>query len=326
MPRQVRFTDIHRRRFVLLLGLAALLLAGLFTAETAFPHGKEIAVGSGKRGPVKLTPAQQQKLGLKLASAAVRPLPEVLQLNGEVQLLPGRQADASPRISGQVTALYVKLGDSVRAGQRLARVQSRLVGNPPPSVDIVAPTSGVVDAVNVSLGQSVEPGTALLHLSDRSEVDVIARVYEEDLGKVRVGQQASVRTLSYPDTAFQGVASLIGPSLDPDSRTVELWIRLANPEGLLKPHMFARAGLALRENPSVLAVPVAAVIEANGEKFVFVRQKGAFERVDLGTGTSDGQYLEVTKGLVPGDEVVTQGNREVYTLWLTGGVLAQEDD
>ncbi|MEO7156977.1 MAG: efflux RND transporter periplasmic adaptor subunit, partial [Vicinamibacterales bacterium] len=89
---------------------------------------------------------------------------------------------------------------------------------------------------------------------------------------------------------------------------------------LLKPNLFARVGVVLRQLDGGLTVPTAAIIEANGEKFVFVKRKGQFVRIDIKTGTSDAKYTEVTDGLVPGDEVVTQGNRQVYTVWLTGGV------
>lgn len=326
----MRFPNFHSvpRAFSLAIGAAgvATVLLGLAGMPEVLAHGEQITVGGGAKGPVHLSQAQQQTLDLKLATAALRPLPERLQLNGEVRLLAGRQAEASTRISGQVTALYANPGDTVRAGQRLARVQSRLVGNPPPSVDIAAPMSGVVDAVDVSLGQAVEPATALVRISDRSQVDIVARVYEEDLGKVRTGQSANVRTLSYPDRVFSGRIDQVGATLDPQSRTVDVRIRLANTDGVLKPNMFARAGIVLRENAAVLTVPSAAILEANGEQFVFVRDKGDYERVDIHTGASDGQFTEVSDGLVPGDDVVTQGNREIYTLWLTGGVLKEEDD
>jgi cobalt-zinc-cadmium efflux system membrane fusion protein len=301
-----------------LLGLM-LFLIGFTTVSPAFAHGGEIEIGGGgAKGPVSLSEAQQKAIGLQLVAADLRPLSELLNLNGEVRLLPGRQADVSTRISGQVKELYANLGDTVKAGQRLARVQSRLVGDPPPSVDVSASMSGVVDALNVSLGQSVEPTTVLYRISDRSQVNVIARVYEEDLGKVKLGQDARVHMLSYPDKVFSGKVILVGPSLDPQSRTVEVWIRLANPDGLLKPNLFARAGVVLKQNEAALTIPNAAVIEANGEKFVFVRQSGKYDRVEITTGTADDQFTEVTDGLVPGDEVVTQGNRQIYTLWLTG--------
>ena len=299
-----------------------LALSGITCTIQAFAHGGEIEVGGGAKGPVSLSDAQQKAINLQQVAADLRPLSELLNLNGEVRLLPGRQADVSTRISGQIKALYANLGDTVKVGQKLARVQSRLVGDPPPSVEVMAPMTGVVDALNVALGQSVEPTTVLYRISDRSQVNVVARVYEEDLGKVKLGQDARVHTLSYPDKTFSGKVTLVGPSLDPLSRTVEVWIRLTNPDGLLKPNLFARASVVLKQNDAALAIPSAAIIEANGEKFVFVRQNGKFDRVEITVGTSDDQYTEVTDGLVPGDEVVTQGNRQVYTLWLTGGKMA----
>jgi cobalt-zinc-cadmium efflux system membrane fusion protein len=309
------------------LSLAVMALAGLVHITPAFAHGEQIKVGGGAKGPVTLTAAQQQALDLKLEAASLRPLSEVLHLNGEVRPIAGREAEVSTRISGQVTRLYATLGQAVRAGQPLARVQSRLVGDPPPSVDIVAPMGGVIDEQTAILGQSVEPATRLFHLRDSTQFNIVARVYEEDLGKVAVGQEANVRLLSYPDRTLAGSIALIGPSLDPQSRTVEVWVKLANGEALLKPNLFARVGVILRHNGAALSVPTAAIIQANGEKFVFVRQKGAFDRIDIGTGASDDTYTEVTDGLVPGDEVVTQGNREIYTVWLTGGVpLHDEDD
>lgn len=321
----LRSTRTTRRAAIAVAGLA-IALGGLTGAPPAYSHGDQIEVGGGARGPVHLTEMQQKKLDVKLAAADLRPLSDLLYLNGEVRLLPGRQADVSTRISGQVTALYANLGDTVRAGQRLARVQSRLVGNPPPSVDITAPRGGVIDALDVSLGQAVEPSTVLYRIGDRSQVNVVARVYEEDLGKVALGQEADVRTLSYPDRLFAGKITLIGPSLDPDTRTVDVWIGLANPDGMLKPNLFARAGIVLRQNAATLAVPTAAIIEANGEKFVFVRQKGEYARVEITTGSHDEQFTEVSDGLVPGDQVVTQGNREIYTLWLTGAASKGGDE
>ena len=310
LPRMTRLT-------IGLLGLAGMSLA--------FAHGGQIEVGGGAKGPVHLTAVQQKMLGLKLEAATLRPLSELLNLNGEVRPLPGRQAQVSTRISGQVKEIYTALGNRVSVGQRLARVQSRLVGDPPPSVDVSAPMSGIVDVVSVTVGQSVEPTTVMFHIQNSTAVNVVAKVYEEDLGKIQIGQDANVKLLSYPDRMFSGKVGLIGPSLDPLSRTVDVWVTLPNTEGLLKPNLFARVGVVLKQNAATLAVPNAAIIEANGEKFVFVQQKGAYARVDVTTGSSDDKYTEITEGLVPGDEVVTQGNRQVYTVWLTGGTPAKSE-
>ncbi len=292
---------------------------------TAYAHGDQIEVGESAKGPVSLSAAQAKAIGLTLVTADLRPLANLLTLNGEMQLLPDHQAQVSTRISGQVTALYVQLGDRVKAGQRMARVQARLVGDPPPSVDVSSPTAGVIDALNIAVGQSVEPATTLFHVSDRSQMNLVARVYEEDLGKIKLGQDARIHTLSYPDRVFMGKVTLISLALDAASRTAQVWFRLANPDGLLKPNLFAKAAVVLKKNEAALAVPNVAIIEANGEKFVFVKQGNKYNRVEITTGLVDDEYSEVTDSLVPGDEVATQGNRQLYTIWLTGGKLPAGD-
>ncbi len=293
--------------------------------EIGFAHGEEIKLGGATRGSVSLTAAQTKALGLELEQAKRRPIADLLKVNGEVQALPDEQADVSLRISGRVDAVYVNLGDHVRKGDKLALIQSRTVGNPPPTVVVRAPMDGVIDARNIIAGQAVEPNTALFHLSNRTRMRVVGRVYEEDLEKVHAGQKAYVQLLAYPDKTFTGIVSLVGPTLDPDTRTVPIWIVLDNKQGLLRPNLFARADIVLHYSQAVLTVPNAAILEANGEKFVFVREAGKYRRMVVTVGASDDEYTAIDSQLVPGDEVVTQGARELYTLWLTGGQLKAED-
>lgn len=286
----------------------------------SFAHGGNIEVSEGgTKGPVHLTPEQARMLDIKVVQATHRPMAQLLGLNGQIQLLPDAQADVSIRISGSVTAIDVNLGDSVKAGQRLATVQSRLVGNPPPSVAVNAPIAGIIDARNINLGQAVEPNTVLFHISNRDKLLVIAQVYEEDLGKVKVGQEVNIHALSYPKQTFPGQVTLIEPNLDPMTRTVNLRITLDNKEGLLKPGMFVRANVILTHNKAALTVPNAALLQADNQQFVFVQNGDTYKRVNVKVGAVEDDYSEITEGLVPGDLVVTQGNRELYTLWLSGG-------
>lgn len=300
-----------------------MLQVGLFLSMACFnvvakAHGDEIDVGTGAKGPVHLSQEQATLLQLQVAKAATRPLAKLLTLNGQIDLLPNAQADVGVRISGSVTALDVNLGDTVKAGQRLATIQSRLIGDPPPSVAVYAPVSGIIDARNVNLGQAVEPNTVLFHISNRDSLLVIAKVYEEDLGKVALGQNVIIHVLSYPAQVFHGQVVLIEPNLDVLTRTVNVRIAVDNQENYLKPGMFVRANLVLSKNDEALAIPNDALLEANGEYFVFVRRGTVYYHVEVGLGIRDDDYTEITTGLVPGDEVVTQGNREIYTVWLTG--------
>jgi cobalt-zinc-cadmium efflux system membrane fusion protein len=282
--------------------------------------GDEVEVSNGgPRGPVSLTEDQVKALSLKFVQADLRPIAQLLGVNGNVAVLPDAQTQVSLRISGNVQAVYVNLGDSVRAGQELALIESRTVGNPPPTVVVPAPADGIVDARNITVGQSVEPNSTLFHLSDRSRMRVIGKVYEEDIGQVHVGQPAFVKLLAYPNELLSGTIGFIGPTLDPETRTVDVWILLDNKQGLLKPNLFAHVNIVLGENKAALTVPNGAILEANGEKFVFVHEGDKYDRVDITIGVADDQYSEVKSGIVPGDEVVTQGARQIYTLWLTGG-------
>ncbi|WP_028372123.1 efflux RND transporter periplasmic adaptor subunit [Legionella lansingensis] len=302
-----------------------LLITALHTL-TAFAHGEKIEISDKPRGPVYLTKAQEKIIDLKLAKVSERPLAQLLTLNGEIQLLPNEQADVTVRISGNVSALYANLGDQVKKGQPLVKIQSRLIGDPPPSIIINSPMTGVIDARNISLGQAVEPNTTLFHISNRNRVIALAQVYEEDLEKVVVGQTAYVHVLSYPKKTFPGKVILIEPNLNSVTRTVNVQIILDNQGNLLKPGMFARAQIVLQESKNALTVPNAGILEGNDEKFVFRSQGNKFERIVVKTGMSDEFYTEILTGLAVGDEIVIQGNRQLYTLWLTGSSSPAKED
>jgi len=315
-----------RSSFANTLIVAATIIIVTTPSLRVFAHGGQIEVNEGgPRGPVSLTDIQIKSLGLQTAQADFRPIASLLRTNGQLAVLPDKEAEVSLRINGSIEAVFANIGDTVRAGQKLALVQSRIVGNPPPTVDVTAPISGVVDGRNVVNGQSVEPNSVLFHLSDLTRMRMVTRVYEEDLARVHPGQKAYVKLLAYPDELFDGVVSLVGPTLDPDTRTVEVWVLLDNDRGLLKPNLFGQADIVLSRNDAALTVPTTSVLEANEEKFVFVRDGNKFDRVEVELGAADDQYVEVKSGLVPGDEVVTLGARELYTLWLTGGKIQAED-
>jgi multidrug efflux pump subunit AcrA (membrane-fusion protein) len=295
-----------------------------FAAELR-AHGETLKTGSGGGGPVHLTKAQQGAIGLKTVSADLRDLSYVLLVKGSVMSDPARQAFVTTRIEGRVQKLHVRLGDPVRAGQAVLDVQSRQFGDPPPIVSVTAPISGVIDERNVVLGEAVNPEKNLLHIVDLSTVIVQAQVYEEDIGKIALNQIARVHLLAYPESTFPGKITYLGQRLDPEKRTLPVWITVKNSGNRMKPEMFATAAVILSTSKDSLTVPKAAVLEEGGEKFVFLQNGEKFDRVDIATGLEDDLFVEVKDGLVPGDLVVTDGKRELYTSWLTGGPETKDD-
>lgn len=301
------------------LRLAALFFVSVGVTLLLFAHGGQIETGGGGGGPVTLSKVQQESIGLTTATADFRSIDTVLALNGSVKVDPDRHAHMTTRISGRVEELFARVGDHVEKGGKLAVIQSRQLGDPPPQVTVTAPVGGVINQRAVALGDAVDPNTELFDIVDLSKVIVVAQVYEEDIGRVKLGQSARIVALSYPNLTFKGRVTFIGLELDPDTRTLPVWLEVDNPEGRLRTDMFVKATLLLAENTDVLSVPKPAVLEEGGEKFVFVRTGDTFDRVDIQTGAEDDRDVEVKDGLVPGDEVVTQGERELYTAWLTGG-------
>lgn len=298
--------------------VVAIAVLCLVTPQRLFAHGEQIEIGSGG-GPVKLTKEQQAAIGLKTVKAEFRDIDAMLMLNGKVKLDPNLHAHVSTRIEGRIEKLYANVGDRVEKGQKLAEIQSRQIGNPPPVVTIEAIVGGVINERSVTLGESVEPNKELFHIIDLSEVIVEAEVYEEDIGKVKLDQIARIRVLGYPDDVFEGKITFIGAELDPEKRTLPVWIWVKNPDGKLRPDMFAKAAVVLARSEGVLAVPKEAILEAKGEKFVLAQTGDTFNRMDVKTGVEDDRFVEIQEGLVPDDVVVTIGKREVYTTWLMGG-------
>lgn len=291
----------------------------LFLPFTAYGHGEQLSTGGGGGGPVRLSKPQQQAIGLKIAAADLRNIERILMIKGTVKLDPNRQAFVTTRIEGRIHKMYANLGDFVRSGQTVVDVQSRQFGDPPPVVPIPSPISGIVDQRNVVLGESVNPDKNLLHVVDVSTLIVQAEVYEEDIAKIGMNQTARVHLLAYPDETFTGKITYIGQAIDPQRRTLPAWITVRNTKNKIKPEMFGNVALILSKQEGVLTVPKSAILEAGGEKFVFIQSGDEFKRADVVTGLEDDQYVEIKDGLIPDDKVVTDGKREIYTAWLTGG-------
>jgi multidrug efflux pump subunit AcrA (membrane-fusion protein) len=316
-----------RRRRVWPHAVLAIVAALLGWARLAGAHGEQLATGKGGGGPVTLTADQREAIGLETVAADFRDIDTVLPLNAFVAHDPNRHVFVSTRIDGKVESILVNVGDRVSRGQKLAVIQSRQIGEPPPTITVTSPIAGVVDDRLVAPGEAIEPNKALFHIADLSQVIVVADAYEEDVRKIALGQDVRVHALAYPGEPFTGTVSFLGQQLDPEKRTLPVWITVANPDSRLKPGMSAKAVLVLKRSGGVLSVPAEALVDAGGERFVFVDGGGKLTRVDVRTGAADDRFVEILDGLVPGDLVVTQGTREVYATWLTGGAVpAHEPD
>ncbi|AGY59525.1 RND family efflux transporter MFP subunit [Gloeobacter kilaueensis JS1] len=170
-------------------------------------------------------------------------------------------------------------------------------------------TDGRIIQRKARVGQVVQPGEALFSISDLSEVWVVLKVFQSELGRLRVGDSVrfTVRGLSNRDV--NGRVVRISEALDPQTRTADVRVVIPNRGRQLKPGMLVQAevdlGSASRE---VLAIPDKALYEVAGKQIVFVRESATrFRPRSVTVGSRAGQYVEVRSGLKPGDAIVVEG-------------------
>jgi Cu(I)/Ag(I) efflux system membrane fusion protein len=173
----------------------------------------------------------------------------------------------------------------------------------------LAPVSGIVLEKKAVQGMRFQAGDALYQIADLSTVWLIADVAVQDIGQVSVGTRAEVSSESYPDTHFSGKVSFIYPTINAGTRTVPVRVELANPQGLLKPSMFASVALDSAVGGAVLTVPTSAVIDSGTRQVVLIRlAEGRFEPRLIKPGARSDEYVEVLAGIAAGEQVVTSAN------------------
>jgi multidrug efflux pump subunit AcrA (membrane-fusion protein) len=300
----------------LALATSALLLLGAARLFAHAGHDKapgEEGEGAGT-GPIQITAEAKTNLGIKVEEAQVQTLEKTFIAIGQIEAIPSKSAAVTSRISGRVVDIKAVEGQSVKRGDPVIEIESRQVGNPPPRVQYPAPIDGIVTRRDVLPNGAVEPDKNLLEIVDLSEVYAEGQVFEGQVSQVKVGQKVRVAVESFPDLKFDGTVDLVSGVLDPQTRTLRIWVRVANPEAKLRPNMRATLHIVTDSAEEVVAIPHSAILGEAGNLFAFVQtdeQGLIYERKSVVTGIKDDQYVEIIEGVLPGDKVVTLGNYQL---------------
>ncbi len=180
----------------------------------------------------------------------------------------------------------------------------------PRTIDWATPATGDIVEKKVIEGQRVMAGDELFRIADHSSVWVVAEVAEADVAAIKVGMRATVTLRAFSTTPHEGVVTFIYPEmLKRETRTVSVRIELPNPDGLMKPGMYADVVFQPDGGEAVTAVPVSAVIDSGTRQVVLVAKgEGRFEPREVKLGRRGDGFTEVTEGLQPGEEVVVSAN------------------
>jgi membrane fusion protein, heavy metal efflux system len=182
--------------------------------------------------------------------------------------------------------------------------------HPSSVVNVYAPISGVIVAQNVTnaaaAGVTYSGSPNAFTIADLSVVWIICDVYENDIPKLQLGQEAQIRVSAYPGRMLTGRISDIGPVLDPTIRTAKVRIEMRNP-GILKLGMFVTATFESKAAQTYAAIPADAILHLHDLDWVFVPAGGKqFRRVQVEAGdTLPGGKQEILSGITPGQQVVS---------------------
>jgi membrane fusion protein, multidrug efflux system len=177
---------------------------------------------------------------------------------------------------------------------------------------LTAPFAGTVGSRQISPGQVISKATLLTTLVDLDPVKVDFYVPERFLSQVQTGQRIEVTVAAYPGRKFGGDVYFVAPQLDEATRRAQMKSRIANPDGLLKPGMFANLELTLELRPNAIVIPEIGLMWDGDVARVFVAKADdtvELRKVELGV-RSPGE-VEITRGLQPGERVVTEGLQKV---------------
>jgi len=196
-------------------------------------------------------------------------------------------------------------------------------GVPADYVPITAPRSGVVVVKNVVEGSAAPAGETLLRIADLGWVWIEADVYESDFELVTVGMPATVTLPYVPGERFAGTVEYVYPFVDGETRTGRVRLALENPDGVLKPEMYADVSLEA-DLGRHLAVPEEAVLVSGDARIAFVDLgEGRLEPRRVEVGARAGGYVQILDGLASGDVVVTSANFLIAAEASLAGALEQ---
>lgn len=312
------------------------------------------------------------------AIAAMEPVKNELSFYGKITADNNKMIEVFPVVGGNVTKVYVELGDYVKKGQLLATIQSTEVAGFEKELDdanndvlvaknnlkvtqemyegklnaerdvieaksqldkaqsqlhriqetykiynikkgaiyeVRSPISGFViqKSINADMLLRSDKTDNIFDIAEIDDVWAIANVNESDINQVKLGIDASVTTLSYPDKVFTGKVDKIFNIIDPETKAMKVRIKLNNTDYLLKPEMRANILMSYEEDRKMLALPSSSVIFDKSKNFVMIfKDRHNIETRQVEVFRQVGQTTYISSGLKEGEKVMTTNQLLVY--------------
>ena len=176
------------------------------------------------------------------------------------------------------------------------------------TLTLYSPASGFITQKMAVSGMKIMPGEKLFDVADLSNLWVIADIYEAELALIKVGDKASITLAYLPGREISSQIDYIYPSITAETRAVKVRLKLSNHNNQLKPQMFTNVEIKINLGKKLM-IPESAVIDTGKSMVAYVDSgNGAFEPREIKAGLRTDGYIEVLRGLKPGEKVVSAAN------------------
>ncbi|CAE6943350.1 efflux RND transporter periplasmic adaptor subunit [Vibrio alginolyticus] len=177
------------------------------------------------------------------------------------------------------------------------------------TIEIKAPEDGIIASLNVREGGYLSPAQAVISAGPLENVWVDAEVFERQAHWMKADSDATMTLDAIPGKSWQGNVDYVYPILDPKTRTLRVRLKFPNPNGELKPNMFANITLQPVSETAVLTIPRASVIRSGGmTRVVLAEGDGKYRSTRIEVGREADDRTEVLEGLSQGDRIVTSAH------------------
>ncbi|WNH53949.1 efflux RND transporter periplasmic adaptor subunit [Stenotrophomonas oahuensis] len=255
-------------------------------------------------GPQRTTisAAMAEQAGIRVAAVTAGTIADEHDVQGLLTPVDGRVAQVMARFPGPIRTLRANVGDSVRAGQVLASIDSNLSLS---TYTVSAPISGVVLARQAQVGGVAGEGTPLFEIGDLSTLWVDLHIFGNDTQHITAGVPVTVSRMT-DDVAQATTLERVLPGTATASQSTVARASLRNDDGLWRPGAAVKARIVVATTAAAKVVPLTAVQTLDGQYVVFVRTGDTYTSRPVKLGARDAQKAEVLEGLSVGEEVVVE--------------------
>ncbi|MEW8959350.1 MAG: efflux RND transporter periplasmic adaptor subunit [Moorella sp. (in: firmicutes)] len=286
--------------------------AGLAAAEAGLKQSEaslQAASASLKSSKANLELSKKERLRVEsLYHAGAISEQELDRVKSQYEVAEAQSNAAEAQYKAALEAKNLALAQVDKAKAALNQLQI-LYGE----YQIHAPISGFVAARYMEQGNRTNPAQPVIRISQEDELKIVCSVTEKDFPQLKKGMKAEITVDAFPGKVFEGVVSVISPTIDPATRTAEVEIRIPNENYKLRSGMFARIKLYLGERKA-LAVPTEALnkMPGTGSYYVYVIEDNKAILKNVKTGITQGNFTEITEGLAEKELVVTRGQNRLH--------------